>query len=126
MRKQSLFPRGKSGLKFYFGCLLSLSEESLPAREEWIEMVDWRLADISVKSLPAREEWIEIVPFEAIEEKPERLFPRGKSGLKSYAWKHRQQVQHCLFPRGKSGLKSYHLRQSKKSQNVSSREGRVD
>ena len=58
---QGLFPRGKSGLK----------------SRRYAD--DHRLK----QSLPAREEWIEIFPGSAFPYVPlDRLFPRGKSGLK--------------------------------------------
>ena len=55
---------------------------SLPAREEWIEIYMETKEMNKGKSLPAREEWIEISTTISTILSKLRLFPRGKSGLK--------------------------------------------
>ena len=79
---QSLFPRGKSGLKSEPESFLIRRKKSLPAREEWIEILLEQGEQVSGQSLPAREEWIEILFLSAICGRDAGLFPRGKSGLK--------------------------------------------
>ena len=77
-----------------------------------------------MKSLPVWEEWIEIPIFRAVIPLGVRLFPYGKSGLKSAHWEAENMLT-GLFPYGKSGLKSasHGLAQCV---HVSSRMGRVD
>ena len=116
----SLFPYGKSGLKFPAALYLRLYVASLPVWEEWIEMCsslayrgttgrslpvweEWIEISSSEarkalsKSLPVWEEWIEIPLENTAYTAEDGLFPYGKSGLK-YARQHVLQDRHRSLP----------------------------
>ena len=76
------FPRGKRGLKFNPPFVAREVAPSLPPREAWIEIENWRIFPIYSRSLPPREAWIEIALVVIVGIIGISRFPRGKRGLK--------------------------------------------
>ena len=101
----SLFPYGKSGLKYRHYATYFAFCMSLPVWEEWIEIRKHGKKNKlhrHVSSRMGRVDWN--VDAGGTESVYNGLFPYGKSGLKCACYNQNDTFA-CLFPYGKSGLK---------------------
>ena len=104
MWQRSLFPYGKSGLKWLMARLSLKSARSLPVWEEWIEITHTICHTYNTMSLPVWEEWIEIKGIAALNPVIPSL-PVWEEWIEIHGDIIINVVRGGLFPYGKSGLK---------------------